>query len=232
MLCSEAIKVNSNGTGGQAFILTCKRWSCPICQPVNRKRVMRQAAKGEPTTFLTLTATRKYESPHACAQAMRDAFARLIRILRKRFPGQSIEYFRVFEAHPSSGWPHLHVLLRCPFVHWRVLRAIWQKLIGAFMVDVRGVKNAAHAAFYLAKYLGKDLHKFDGVTRYYRSRGYLAPREDLGPKVRFGPHWQTHEGSPHLTWWKVMLDARTRGALFEEQRFGFARWAYPMRKGP
>jgi hypothetical protein len=230
VLCSEVTTVNKNHTGGQAAILTCKRWSCPICHPINRSRVIRNGKRGKPEKFMTLTAKPSlWTSPDECAVGMRDAFAKLIRIMRKQWPGRTIEYMRVFEK-TKAGWPHLHVLMRAPWIDQKWLSATWEELTGAFIVDIRAVDNVEKAVFYVTKYIGKELAKFEGVQRWFRSRNWNEPEQDQDAKVRFGEYWKKYEGKAHLIWWKIMADAMAEGALFEERKWGFARWRYKIER--
>lgn len=231
MLCSEAVKVNSNQIGGQAVTLKCKRWTCPLCRPDNRRRVIAAVKRGEPDKFMTLTMKHSlWETPDQCAQAMRDAFAKLIRKIRKRWPSKRTEYFRVFEAH-KTGWPHLHILMRAPYIPQAWLKSEWEQLTGAFKVDIRVVKTKDQAAYYIAKYVGKDLHRFAGVTRYFKSREYeVIPKEDR--KLRaFGSQWFKVDRAPQFYFWQQALELERRGSIITERRLGFMSWENVIGKG-
>jgi DNA-binding HxlR family transcriptional regulator len=230
LLCSDAIKVNANHRGGQVSILRCKRWSCEICHPIQRRRVISYARKGVPDRFVTLTCKPDlFETPDQAARAMRDAFAKLIRLIRKENPGRTVEYMRVFEA-TKAGWPHLHILMRTPWISQQWLSDTWKRLTGAFIVDVRQVKNIEHAAYYVAKYIGKALARFKGVTRWFRSRNWNEPRNDDDRPQCFGSHWDKIEGKPHLMMWRFIFEAKANGYLIEEQRSDYLRWLIPPKK--
>lgn len=232
VLCSEAITVNQNHRGGQAATLHCKRWSCPICLPRNRKRVVRIAARGDPTKFLTLTATRDHGSKDECAVAMVAAFRKLIKIIRATHPGKAIEYLRVFEAHPSSGWPHMHVLMRAPYLDIWWLRRTWETLIGAFMVDIRAVKTRSGAAFYCAKYIGKEVARFKGVTRWFRSANYSAAKKEREGRLNFGTRWNQIDVHPKHYFWKLRFQLQHDGMVIDEWDVGYCRWIRPMERDP
>lgn len=228
LLCSEIVTVNSNQRGGQAATLTCKRWSCPLCRPDNRKRVIGLAKRGDPDKFLTLTIRHSdWETPDSAACGMRDAWAKMVRLIRKTYPSRRLEYLRVFEAH-KSGWPHMHILMRAPFIPQAWLSAKWEELTGAFKVDIRAVEQKEKAAYYVAKYIGKDLHRFQGVTRYYRSQGYNGPREDEPIRHLFGQHWFRVNKSPQHYFWQQALELERRGAVIEERRVGYMLWSNPL----
>ncbi len=230
MLCSEAISVNQNSKGGKATILTCKRWSCPICHPVNRRKVIRLGKRGKPEKFMTLTVNpHLFDTPDQAARAMRDAFAKLIRLIRKKNPNRTIEYLRVFEK-TKLGWPHLHILMRAPWIGQKWLSETWRELSGAFIVDIRAVDNVEKAVWYVVKYIGKELAKFEGVQRWFRSKNWNEPETDIDPPKVFGAYRTKIEGAAHLNWWKIIQDVRNKGGIFEEQRWGYALWAYPMER--
>lgn len=120
--------------------------------------------------------------------------------------------------------------MRAPWIDQKWLSATWEELTGAFIVDIRAVDNVEKAVFYVTKYIGKELAKFEGVQRWFRSRNWNEPEQDQDAKVRFGDYWKKYEGKAHLIWWKIMADAMAEGALFEERRWGFARWRYKIER--
>ena len=228
MLCSTEVLVNSDHTGGRAVTLKCKRWSCPICRPENRARVKKLARDGVPDKFLTLTCKPdRWASPDEAARGMREAFRLLIRLIRRHHKARTVEYFRVFEAH-KSGWPHLHILLRAPFITQDWLSEEWQRLTGAFIVDIRKVKNKEQAAFYVSKYIGKDLHKFEGVTRYHRSRKWNKPKDDQDQPKIFQGGWHKDGRAPQFFYWQTALDIEKMGGVIVDRRLGYLEWVMPM----
>lgn len=227
MLCSEALTVNSDYRGGQMAVLTCKRWSCPICAPVNRRRVIGLGRKGKPEKFMTLTAKPdRWASPDEAARGMRDAFARLIRLIRKENPSREVAYLRVFEK-TKNGWPHLHVLLRAPWIDQRWLSQTWEDLTGAFIVDIRVVDNVQKAVFYITKYIGKDLEKFEGCQRWFRSKNWNEPEEI--EVAFFGSHWEQIQSNGQLHWQFLqrVMSLEARGAEFEVRNRNYVRWRWP-----
>lgn len=159
------------------------------------------------------------------------AFRKLIKIIREEHPGKPIEYLRVFEAHPSSGWPHMHVLMRAPFLDIWWLRDQWEKLTGAFMVDIRAVKTRAGAAYYCAKYIGKDVHRYKGVTRWFRSAGYSIKKGERERRSSFGPRWNQLDVHPRHYFWKLRMQLKHAGMVIDEWDVGYARWLVPMDRG-
>lgn len=186
MLCTELTKVKRSGEALVVEPLKCKRWSCEHCRDLNKKKVIAQAAEGEPTTMLTLTIRADYGTMGEQASRLVEAW----RIIRKRWGrehhGQKLPFIAIFEAHPSTGRPHLHILLRAPYISQRWLSNRMRELAHSPVCDIRRVRSTKHAAFYVSKYVGKDLRAFPGCKRYWRSHDYADPaagRNDRPAKV-------------------------------------------------
>lgn len=178
MYCSEIALVKHNGHAGDVVALPCKRWSCPHCQPMLRKRVIKKASSGNPNLFMTLTCRHdRYESPAEAAQDMRRGLVLLRRRIERRWGIKNVPFFVVFERH-KSGWPHMHILMRATFMHWKVLRAMWNSIVSAYQVDIRFIKRKSQVLFYVTKYIGKALEKFDGCKRYWSSQNYSEASDD------------------------------------------------------
>lgn len=230
MLCSEAVKVNRNHTGGQVVLLKCKRWSCPLCHGDNRWRVIRAGRRGKPDKFVTLTcSSSQWETPDAAARAMVASFKTLIRRIREKYPTKPVEYLRVFEK-TKKGWPHLHVLMRAPWIDQAWWSATWHEIYGAFIVDVRAVDNLQKALFYVTKYIGKELGKFEGVTRWFKSRGWCEPEERDTPSFYYGDAWTQLNLPAHLALWRFHIEAKRRGDIIEERTRKYVRWSALLRK--
>lgn len=133
------------------------------------------AVAGEPTTFITLTS-----NPHSnnlpCdrARALVDGWRTLVKRIKKTFRYDRFEYLVVMEA-TKRGEPHLHILCRAKFIPQKWLSDQWADIVGAPIVDIRKIRSASMAASYVAKYIGKDPHKFGTLKRYYRSQRWRAP---------------------------------------------------------
>lgn len=186
MLCSEAITVNRNPLDGRAATLKCKRWSCPICRDDNRWTVIRAARRGKPGTFLTLTCNPHiYDCPDEAARDMVEAWVQLRRLIRRRWKVKSVPFIAVFEK-TKLGWPHMHILMRAPFIPQGWISEQMRRLIGAPIVDIRALQDEGRAAAYVAKYIGKDLSPFVGCKRWWRSHDYDVGEKDEYVKVMYG----------------------------------------------
>ena len=61
-----------------------------------------------------------------------------------------------FDLETNEWHPHLHIVAEGFFLHHRDLSSTWLKITGdSFRVDIRVIKSARDAAFYVAKYTSK-----------------------------------------------------------------------------
>lgn len=220
MLCSEAITVNRNDDGGQACLLKCKRWTCDKCLPDLRREVIAKAIDGKPRAMLTLTCDPKnYDDPSAAARDMKRALVLLRRNLKKSFGIDKLPFICVFERH-KSGWPHMHLLIRGPFIPWKWLSLTWKRLIGAIHVDIRKVKGPTDAARYVAKYIGKEPFAFEGCKRWWRSHNYDLSEDKDEPRLRYGQSWTEVQ----TTIANYLRALRFTGAEVVEVRKNYIHW--------
>jgi len=137
------------------------------------------AAGGQPDRFLTLTVNPAVGvDPDDRRRMLAAAFNHLWKRVRRRWPTKSWEYFVVVEK-TKAGEPHLHVLVRGPYIPQAFISKAMKELIGAFIVDIRSLKNSKAVVNYVAKYLGKAPAKFANYKRYWTSENYDL-REDDG----------------------------------------------------
>lgn len=158
--------------------LFCRSWSCPECAPRRRAQLMAEAAAGNPTRFMTLTVNPATGSdPADRMRRLAWAFRTMVKRLRRARPGRSIEYLAVVEA-TEAGEPHLHVLLRSPYLPQHELSAIMDELTEAPVVDIRKVRSARDVVRYVAKYIAKAPARFDGSKRYWSSQHWEQHSQD------------------------------------------------------
>jgi len=152
--------------------LACRSWNCDECRGLRRRQLMARAAKGKPFSFITLTVNPScYADPEERLRKLAWAWRVYVQRLRREHPGREIEYLAIVEA-TLAGEPHLHILFRGPFVPQGHLSAAMGELINAPIVDIRRVKNATQAAYYVAKYITKKPEQFGTSKRYWGSRNY------------------------------------------------------------
>lgn len=178
MFCGDPALVKQERHRRALIPLACRCWTCDDCQPKRRWGVIKLAEEGKGERLITLTIRpTPGKSPDDDARFMADAFARLTRWLRARYGGKRVQMMRVFEAH-RSGRPHMHVIHRGNFIPVFELIDKWEELTGSRGVDIRSIKKKRNVAKYVSKYIGKDIHAFKGVKRYYYTRGWTKTRAE------------------------------------------------------
>lgn len=170
--CGQRTIVNDRGTVRQAATLRCKSWGCPDCAPNRQRRLMAECCGGNPTSFLTLTIRRgEAATPDEAARKLSHAWRDLRRLLCYWRGIKKIPFLAIFERH-KSGWPHLHIFVRMPYVPQAELSCWMSWLVNSPIVDISQIKSKGQAASYAAKYVTKDNVKFKTAKRYWQSQDW------------------------------------------------------------
>jgi hypothetical protein len=175
MYCQQHTLVKWDGANLTAYPLRCKSWGCVKCAPWRAKLLKDEALAGKPGTFITLTCNPHYRaSPEERAQNLVNAWRIIVRRLRARPAFKSLQYLVVMER-TQKGEPHLHILARMPYLKQAILSAWMRELSNAPIVWIEHVKNNSKVAGYVAKYVGKGPHRYEGCKRYWKSQDYMHP---------------------------------------------------------
>jgi hypothetical protein len=133
----------------------CGTFACPCCGPRKQAKMAILTELACPNRLITLTIRPScYKDPRDAYDQTRRQLSQLskgLRLVLKEF-----EYLRVLEA-TKAGWPHYHLVARCPFIKQTVLSKMWQKLTNAPIVDVRRIDQAQGVFNYVMKYLAKQV---------------------------------------------------------------------------
>jgi len=117
--------------------------------------------------------------------------------LRRRYGHDSINYFAVVEE-TKQGEPHLHILLRSPYIPQAFISDCMRDLIGAPIVDIRRIRSARDVVTYVAKYITKAPKQFGTAKRYWSSRDYeIKERDDYSGPPPGAPRWQVDRRPLH-----------------------------------
>jgi len=151
---------------------------------------MALAASGEPIRFLTLTVNPRREgTPETRLLELANAWRLVVKRLRRLHPNEPIEYLAIVEETKAHE-PHLHILLRSPFIPQRYISDCMATLIDAPIVDIRRIRHSRQIIQYVAKYVTKAPARIGTCKRYWTSQGYELDKEQpqvLDPSV--GPGW-------------------------------------------
>lgn len=178
MLCTEFTKIMQEGGRITAEPLRCRCWHCEHCQPKRCAQLRALALSGKPDTFLTLTVNPAVgKSPSHRAQMLAKSFRMLRQFLIRKGYAEKLPFLAVFER-TKAGEPHLHILMRAPFIPQHVISAYMAKRMRAPIVDIRRIKSHGQAVGYVTKYVGKDPFVFKGCKRYWRSMDWQVEPDD------------------------------------------------------
>jgi hypothetical protein len=157
--CGKAGAVNilDQATRLEVIPLFCHSWGCPRCGPRKGRELIKRISAQPIERFITLTCkTTRFVSPLAAAAEMKDAYAILVRRIRRKYG--KFEYAGIWELH-KSGWPHLHILSMGSYIPQKWLSVQWERLNIGFVVHISQVKNKRESAGYVAKYLVKGARR-------------------------------------------------------------------------
>lgn len=173
----------------------CGTWGCTGC----RKRLQRYwtlriskhveggVSKGEHWQFVTLTSHEKLKTMEATVAVWPDAWGKLYQRL-KRNNGGKIQYVLVPEFH-QNGRMHAHMLTET-YIKKRWWKTNARECGLGYQAEVEDiVENGSSAAWYISKYLGKDMDEGNwphGFRRVRTSRGWPdLPKHDFGSDLDF-----------------------------------------------
>lgn len=178
--------------------------------------------------MLTLTvSSNHYDTPDEAAAALKRGL-RLLRLRLSRDPKlENFQFLAVFEKH-KSGYPHLHLLIRGKFMPWKKLRQWWEEITGSTHIHIKFIDTVGKAAYYVSKYIGKDLSAFANCKRWWRSYGYSEGADDDYSKDRPQAHWSRYE----IDWGPMLLHLRLAGYEVERQGTRWMRWKWPRLDEP
>lgn len=179
-----------------AVPLKCRSWECPRCGPAQAVRLRFLIAEAAPTKFLTLTCSvGTHPDRLAAFEAMRAAWPKLVKRLRRYHGDAPVEFLWVLEA-TRHGWPHYHVALRMPYTPQALISRWWIELANTRVVHIRAVDSPQSGAWELSKYMTKQLHAPAGFRRWGASAGFLLQRFRPAPGVDESlPAWRLEERS-------------------------------------
>jgi hypothetical protein len=187
-----------------AGTMKCNSWTCPVCNPILRKRLYKRILSGSMSKelvnlhgikFLTLTygglTARLGKSIVEMYNEMTKAFHKLIRAIKKSYG--DFHYFRIVEQH-KDGVPHFHVMLVgnnvIPKDILDSIRSLWcgTYRLGFVWINTIKFKNQKHAINYMLKYMSKDLKNIAKLkSDLYKKRIFTASQGALLKKVK--PEW-------------------------------------------
>lgn len=171
-ICREWTLVKSAPTSRHAKPLYCRSWNCDVCRPKRKSQLLALASSGNPTRFLTLTVNPATGTDaESRLKLLTHAWKVLVKRLRRAYGNDAINYLAVVEQ-TKRGEPHLHILLRSPYIPQAVISEAMRELIDAPIVDIRLIRSQQEVVRYVAKYITKAPTQFGKNKRYWQSTAY------------------------------------------------------------
>jgi hypothetical protein len=165
--------INRNSKQVVLFHPRCKSWRCPGCAKINAQKVVLRAVNGSEVLrsqgaaidFVTITSHEKLD-PAASLAVLPLAWAKLNRRIKRA--AQSPEYFAIPEQHSDGRW-HLHAMTTA-----RLPKKWWKDNARScglgYQSDVQEVKSLGGVAYYVGKYVAKELKNTNLPTHFRRVR--------------------------------------------------------------
>jgi len=189
-LCTEWSLVKTTPAENRCKPLYCRSWGCPVCRPRRKAQLLALASSGAPNRFLTLTVNPSIAtSPEERLRMLSHAWRTLVKRLRREHGNDSINYLAVVEQ-TKRGEPHLHILLRSPYIPQSLISAYMRHSIDSPIVDIRVIKSLREVVRYVAKYITKAPHQFGSAKRYWCTPAYELDKDSYekdpeGPSYRW-----------------------------------------------
>jgi len=198
-LCREWTIVKSEPEHRQAKPLYCRSWGCELCQPKRKSQLMALASSGEPTRFLTLTVNPAVaSSPEERLKLLARAWRVIVQRLRRIHSVSAINYLAIVEE-TKRGEPHLHILLRSPYIPQALLSGWMGSILASPIVDIRLIRNQKEVVRYVAKYIAKNPAQFGKSKRYWSSRDYELDQSEKPIKATLDPFpWRVDKRSIYI----------------------------------
>ncbi len=147
--------------------ITANLCHCRHCEPCMRSKgnlLAKNLAKkvtdsaGKQFRFITLTLKHCDDPLETQINKLYDCFKKLrnSKVWKESQNGGAGMFECKFNGDRGEWHPHLHIVAEGFFLHHRDLSAEWYAITGdSFRVDIRVIKSAKDAAFYVAKYVSK-----------------------------------------------------------------------------
>jgi hypothetical protein len=245
--CGLATTIVETPDEVKAFPFACRCWSCESCFQRRLWQLKQLALAGYPSKFLTLTSVRNTERTADQAAVELVHAWRMIRQRAKREGlADKIEYLAIFEE-TEKGWPHLHILMRSPYIDQEWLSDRMREYNNSPNVWITDIKSQKQVARYIAKYVSKGPGRYEGTKRYFKSKNYVIDESYLERKAstcEFRVWVVDRDLSSVLTWfaWKNWSVTQTvgdaelsivpmGGAEWPQELSTFLRWGHDPPSG-
>lgn len=133
-------------------------------------------------------------------------------------------HYMAFLERTKAGEPHLHILLRCPYVPQDWLAEQMLDMLASPVVWIEQVRGVRSAIRYLTKYITKEPAQFGRGKRYWVSRGYEVDQGEREPRE---PRDMRGVRVVRENWQDKVKGAYTSTYRIEPLEDGWQRWYQP-----
>jgi hypothetical protein len=160
---------------GVIMAITCKRWGCSVCGRRRVTALAKKTAASKPNRLVTLTLRPEdWTDPRSAFEKTAPKVNILAREARREWG--EWEHLRVLEV-TKKGWPHYHLVVRSPFIPLDWVKRHWRRMTGAYIVDMRQIKDSFGVYLYVVKYLAKQAYIPWTDRRVSQTKGFFLPEQ-------------------------------------------------------
>jgi len=173
--CASGSLVKVEGPIRRVYPATCRTWNCPGCGPRKGRQLAARISRCPGRRMITLTwRPRENVTPKEALDELNHAWRTIWKRIKRAQGEDARGYVRIVEV-TKAGWPHLHILVQCRFVHVRTLSRWMGDLTNSPIVDARAIKKASDLSRYVSKYLTKQAGTLAGRRRWSATPRWLPP---------------------------------------------------------
>lgn len=137
----------------------------------------------------------------------------------------SLPYFAFLER-TKRGEPHLHILIRSPYIPQDWLSEQMDDMLGSPIVWIEKIENSKHAIAYVTKYVTKAPAQWGNKKRYWQSRNWAPQDKDDDDE------WRSYDGPvtvERISWADLSIARSREGWTHEITAEGWHRFWRPGR---
>lgn len=160
LVCSSQVNADLFGASTvkklSVLPVYCKSYFCPACATKRRNALYHKSKKAlskDSWYMLTLTTVNNYNNTRDMLLNITKYWNSFLPSFKRRYP--NIKYIRVLEVG-KGGMVHLHVLIN-QFVLLPIVRQLWERVSGAYIVDISSKLKHSACINYVLKYISKQI---------------------------------------------------------------------------
>lgn len=186
--------------------------------PLDRRNLLHDAWKRLVKRMLrqwALPPERRWRLIGATRSSRREAIVRAITAKTPQRGCDRLPYMAFLEA-TEAGEPHLHILLRCPYVPQDWIAEQMADMLGSPVCDIREIRGTRAAVTYVTKYVTKAPAQFGNTRRYWISKGWEVEPRSQDERQPGPARFVSVRRKNYLEWIAEISDPLTRKDLMAD----------------